>query len=56
MIRLCEAADFEEIVSIINDGAEAYRGIIPADRWSEPYMPPEKLQREDREWRSVLGL
>ena len=46
MIRLCEAADFEEIVSIINDGAEAYRGIIPADRWSQPYMPPEKLHRE----------
>jgi N-acetylglutamate synthase-like GNAT family acetyltransferase len=32
--------------AIINDGAQAYRGIIPEDRWTEPYMSREKLQDE----------
>ncbi|MGE5638830.1 MAG: GNAT family N-acetyltransferase [Clostridia bacterium] len=33
---------------IINDAAQAYRGIIPADRWHEPYMPLEDLEDEIR--------
>ena len=46
MIRICEQRDFEAITDIINDGALAYRGIIPADRWSEPYMSREHLRHE----------
>lgn len=46
MIRRCDDGDFELIWTIINDGAQAYKGIIPADRWTEPYMPREKLQHE----------
>ncbi|HEY1994220.1 MAG TPA: GNAT family N-acetyltransferase [Edaphobacter sp.] len=46
MIRRCDARDFESIWAIINDGAQAYKGIIPADRWTEPYMSREKLQHE----------
>jgi len=46
MIRRCEDRDFAEIWAIINDGARAYRGVIPADRWSEPYMSREHLQHE----------
>jgi N-acetylglutamate synthase-like GNAT family acetyltransferase len=46
MIRECAASDFEQIFQIINDGAQAYKGIIPADRWNEPYMSREKLQHE----------
>jgi GNAT superfamily N-acetyltransferase len=46
MIRRCGNADFAQIFEIINDGAQAYRGIIPADRWTEPYMSQEKLQHE----------
>src|SRR5271155_4320436 len=46
MIRRCEDRDFELIWTIINDGAQAYKGIIPADRWSEPYMSREILQHE----------
>jgi GNAT superfamily N-acetyltransferase len=46
MIRPCYDADFEAICAIINEAAEAYRGVIPADRWHEPYMPPEKLRHE----------
>ena len=44
MIRRCVETDFEVIYSIINDAAEAYRGIIPADRWKEPYMPRAEIQ------------
>ncbi|MGA9393459.1 MAG: GNAT family N-acetyltransferase [Candidatus Sulfotelmatobacter sp.] len=46
MIRLCDDGDFEMIWTIINDGAQAYKGIIPPDRWTEPYMSREKLQHE----------
>lgn len=46
MIRRCDKLDFELIWSIINDGAQAYKGIIPADRWTEPYMSQEKLRHE----------
>lgn len=46
MIRPCYEEDFDEIWTIINDGASAYRGVIPADRWSEPYMTREKLRHE----------
>src|SRR6202041_2233416 len=46
MIRRCDDRDFELIWTIINDGAKAYKGIIPADRWTEPYMSREKLQHE----------
>lgn len=46
MIRPCKSKDFEAIYAIINDAAEAYRGIIPEDRWKEPYMDREELQHE----------
>jgi len=46
MIRRCDDRDFELIWSIINDGAQAYKGIIPADRWTEPYMSTQKLRHE----------
>ncbi len=38
--------DEAEICAVINDGAAAYRGVIPADRWHEPYMPLEALRAE----------
>jgi GNAT superfamily N-acetyltransferase len=46
MIRRCDDRDFDAIRAIINDGAQAYRGIIPPDRWTEPYMSAEHLQHE----------
>lgn len=46
MIRLCVNDDFEAIVEIINDAAQAYRGAIPADRWKDPYMPEQELRHE----------
>jgi GNAT superfamily N-acetyltransferase len=46
MIRPCTERDFDPIYEIINDGSQAYKGTIPADRRSEPYMSREKLQLE----------
>jgi GNAT superfamily N-acetyltransferase len=46
MIRCCDDGDFELIWAIINDGARAYRGTIPEDRWTEPYMSKNELRRE----------
>jgi hypothetical protein len=34
------------MAAIVNAAAEAYRGVIPADRWHEPYMPVEELEAE----------
>jgi hypothetical protein len=36
--------DFSEIYEIINDAAVAYKGLIPEDRWHEPYMAEAELQ------------
>ncbi|PYP88272.1 MAG: GNAT family N-acetyltransferase [Blastocatellia bacterium AA13] len=46
MIREGTDKDFEEIFTIINDAAIAYKGVIPPDRWHEPYMTKEELQIE----------
>jgi GNAT superfamily N-acetyltransferase len=46
MIRLCRDDERDAIVAIVNAAAEAYRGVIPADRWHEPYMPRAELDAE----------
>jgi N-acetylglutamate synthase-like GNAT family acetyltransferase len=43
MIERCTLSDISMINEIINDGASAYKGIIPEDRWHEPYMSREEL-------------
>ena len=45
-IRPCTDADRATILEVVNDAAEAYRGVIPADRWHEPYMPLGELDTE----------
>jgi GNAT superfamily N-acetyltransferase len=45
-IRPCRDDERGAILSIVNAAAEAYRGVIPADRWHEPYMPSDELDRE----------
>jgi N-acetylglutamate synthase-like GNAT family acetyltransferase len=45
-IRHCRADEADEMLAIINVAAKAYRGVIPADRWSEPYMTRAELERE----------
>ena len=46
MIRQCITSDFDTIYEIINDSAEAYRGVIPDDRWHAPYMSRNELTHE----------
>jgi N-acetylglutamate synthase-like GNAT family acetyltransferase len=46
LIRKSEEADFAAMLAIVNDAARAYRGVIPADRWHEPYMSADELARE----------
>ena len=46
MIREICSSDFEAVFRVVNDAAQAYRGIIPEDRWREPYMPREELREE----------
>lgn len=46
MIRKCGSEDIESIHAIINDAARAYKGVIPPDRYHEPYMPMDELRKE----------
>ena len=46
MISACQEKDFDEIYQVINDAASAYKGIIPEDRWHEPYMTAEELRKQ----------
>jgi GNAT superfamily N-acetyltransferase len=45
-IRPCRDDERPAILAIVNAAAEAYRGVIPADRWHEPYMPASELDAE----------
>ena len=49
MFHQCLQSDLNAVYDVINDAAEAYRGIIPADRWKEPYMSRDHLQQEVRD-------
>jgi GNAT superfamily N-acetyltransferase len=55
-IRKCTGADVEMILGIINDAAEAYRGVIPTDRWHEPYMTRDELKNEIESGVSFYGF
>jgi GNAT superfamily N-acetyltransferase len=46
MIRQCDNSEFRIIYEIINDAAQAYKGVIPMDCWKEPYMSKDELWRE----------
>lgn len=46
MICYLNASEFNAILEIINDAAKACKGVIPDDRWNEPYMSAEELLKE----------
>jgi GNAT superfamily N-acetyltransferase len=46
VIRPCDERDLDDIYAIINEAARAYEGVIPADRYHQPYMPMPELRRE----------
>ena len=45
-IRPCRDDERDQVLAIVNAAAEAYRGVIPADRWHEPYMRRDELDAE----------
>jgi N-acetylglutamate synthase-like GNAT family acetyltransferase len=46
LIRKSVQADLAAILAIVNAAAQAYRGVIPADRWRDPYMSSDELEKE----------
>jgi|SRR5438034_1742944 len=46
LIRESVDADGAAILALVNDAAQAYRGVIPVDRWREPYMSTDELEKE----------
>ena len=56
MIRQCTDGDFDLMLAIINDAARAYRGVIPDDRWHEPYMTERELRRDIQHSVAFLGI
>jgi GNAT superfamily N-acetyltransferase len=48
-IRECGPGDANDMLAIINTAAQAYRGVIPTDRWHDPYMSAEELASELRD-------
>jgi GNAT superfamily N-acetyltransferase len=52
--RLC-LPDFESLLKVVNDSAQVYKGVIPADRWKEPYMHAEELREEIKDGVQFYG-
>jgi GNAT superfamily N-acetyltransferase len=46
MILRLSPSEFDSMLKVVNDAAQAYRGEIPEDRWKEPYMSAEELRKE----------
>jgi GNAT superfamily N-acetyltransferase len=46
MISELSVLDIDCILGIVNKAAVIYRGVIPNDRWKEPYMSKEELKGE----------
>jgi GNAT superfamily N-acetyltransferase len=46
MICRLQPIKFKPVLNVVNDAAEAYRGVIPEDQWREPYMSTEELKGE----------
>lgn len=45
-IRRCRSDEQQVLLDIINTAAQRYRGVIPEDRWSDPYMSASELADE----------
>jgi GNAT superfamily N-acetyltransferase len=45
-VRWCREGESGKILAVINAAAQAYRGVIAADLWHEPYMAAAELDRD----------
>lgn len=55
-MRTCRAVDADEMLAIINAAAEAYRGVIPADCFHQPYMSAKELASEIADGVAFSGI
>jgi GNAT superfamily N-acetyltransferase len=46
MICRLSPSEFDSMLNVVNDAAQAYKGVIPEDRWKEPYMQAKELRKE----------
>lgn len=46
LIRISLPQDLDSILAVVNDAAQVYKGVIPSDRWHDPYMPRNVLENE----------
>lgn len=44
------------VLEIVAEAAQAYRGVIPDDRWHEPYMSADELDREVADGVELWGV
>jgi GNAT superfamily N-acetyltransferase len=56
MIRKVTASDFCSVLEVINDAAQCYKGVIPGDRWKNPYMPLDELDIEIKDGVKFYGF
>ena len=50
MTREVVPSEFKLVLSVVNDAAEAYKGVIPVDRWKEPHLTSEEFGKK---WSTV---
>lgn len=55
MFCILSSSEFDVILEVINDAAQVYQGVIPGDRWKEPYMSAGELKEEIKSGVSFLG-
>ncbi len=46
IIRPCVDVDLPAMVDVVNAAATAYAGVIPKDRYHQPYMPRAEMVGE----------
>jgi N-acetylglutamate synthase-like GNAT family acetyltransferase len=46
LIHQVSHSEFDSVLAIINNAAQAYKGVIPASCWKVPYMSAEELKAE----------
>ena len=56
VIRPCRADETDAVLDIVNEAAEAYRGVIPDDCFEDPYMSADALARETAAGIRFYGL
>jgi len=55
IVRRLGPEDAGNILRVVNDSAEAYRGVIPKEAWKEPYMDLTELSRDINDGVSMWG-